>query len=149
MKFERESYSLFINKVATKENTSLCLSPDAMTLSDARTSFSSWFSQKRRHMSTSGKYKFLTKVFLSIKPLRMLLYYFVFVYGMFFPELRITLLISATFIYFAHALIFIVLKKKIGPVENYLFFPITEILLFGINFIIYFSTWLKKPTKWT
>lgn len=140
---------LFINKVASNGNTALCYGPDSFTLSEAKSSFSSWFSQKRRHMSTAVKYKSNTKLFLAIKPLRMLLYYFILVYGMLFPELRITLLISAALIYFAHAFIFIVLKKKIGPIENHLLFPLMELILFGVNFIIYFSTWLKKPTKWT
>lgn len=139
---------LFINQVATGENTTLCPIPEAMTISEAKESFSDWFAQKRRHMSTSGKYNAITKLLLGIKPLRIVLYYSFLVLGLFHEELKISFLISALILYLTQALIFIVLKKKIGPVELAALFPLTELLLFVINVLIYISIWLKKPTKW-
>jgi glycosyltransferase involved in cell wall biosynthesis len=139
---------LFINQVASGENTGLCPIPEAMTMSYSKKSFTSWFAQKRRHMSTSGKYNSWTKVLIAIKPIRILLYYSFLFLGLFQEELKISFLISASIIYLTHALIFIVLKKKIGEVEWAGIFPITELVLFIINTLIYISIWLKKPTKW-
>lgn len=140
---------LFINQASTEENTTLCPIPDAMTLSEAKEDYSSWFAQKRRHMSTSGKYKKSTKLLLSIKPARIVLYYSFLLIGMFYTELRISFLISALVIYLTHTLIFIVLKKKLGELEYASLFPLTELFLFVLNLLIYISVWLKKPTKWS
>ena len=139
---------LFINKAANRYNTALCSIPDAITFSEPKKTFKDWFHQKRRHMSTSGKYDLKTKMLISIKPLRIILFYTFLVWGMFYPELLISFLISAFILYLAHALIFIVLIKKIGRVEKCAFFPISELFLFLINSLIYISTWLKAPTKW-
>jgi cellulose synthase/poly-beta-1,6-N-acetylglucosamine synthase-like glycosyltransferase len=140
---------LFINQVATKNNTVVCATPDAITFSKARESFSSWITQKRRHMSTAVKYKLSTKVLLAIKPIRIVAYYSVLTLGLLHNDLLISFLISALILYLTHSLIFIALNKKIGQVENAAFFPIIELFLFLVNLLIYISTWLKKPTKWT
>lgn len=139
---------LFINQVANKKNTAICAIPEALTLSEPRESVLSWVAQKRRHMSTSVKYKLITKLFLMIKPVRIVLYYSVLIAGLMNPDLIISFLISAFILYLTHSLIFIVLNKKIGRVEKAAFFPIIEVFLFVVNFLIYISTWLKKPTKW-
>ena len=49
---------LFVNQVATKQNTAICFSRDSFTESVAKTSFKDWFQQKRRHVSTAKHYKF-------------------------------------------------------------------------------------------
>src|ERR1700710_2222743 len=48
---------LFINKVATKENTAIVIDPDTFTLSEPKKTFSEWFRQKTRHYTTSRYYK--------------------------------------------------------------------------------------------
>jgi glycosyltransferase involved in cell wall biosynthesis len=140
---------LFINQVSTRENTTLCPIPDAMTLSEAKETYYDWIVQKRRHMSTSGKYKNSAKLLLSIKPIRIMLFYSFLLIGLFYPELRISFLISAVVIYLTQTLIFIDLKKKLGELEYAFLFPLTELFLFIINGLIYLSIWLKKPTKWS
>ena len=140
---------LFINQAAGRDNTAICSIPEAITFSSAKESFSSWFTQKRRHMSTAEKYKLSTQLFLGIKPVRMLLYYTFLIIGLTIPELSISFLISAYIIYLTQSLIFIVLKKKLGELEHPFVFPLIELVLFLLNLLIYISIWLKKPTKWT
>lgn len=48
---------LFINETATSENTRVELHPASFTVSEPRSSWSGWFSQKKRHMSTGKMYK--------------------------------------------------------------------------------------------
>lgn len=48
---------LFINQVATAKNTVVEINSDAFTYSKAKESFSTWFKQKKRHMSTGSHYK--------------------------------------------------------------------------------------------
>ena len=48
---------LFVNEAATKSNTTICYIQDAHTVSEPKTSWKSWFIQKRRHISTATHYK--------------------------------------------------------------------------------------------
>ena len=48
---------LFINKVATKDNTAIVVDPDTFTLSEPKKTFGEWFRQKTRHYSTAKYYR--------------------------------------------------------------------------------------------
>jgi glycosyltransferase involved in cell wall biosynthesis len=60
---------LFINKVATKENTAVVIDPDAITRSVPRTTWAGWLKQKARHYTTAKyyrpKHKFLLGLYFS------------------------------------------------------------------------------------
>jgi hypothetical protein len=139
---------LFINQVAQSNNTTVCAIPDAQTYSKSKNSFRAWFTQKRRHMSTSGRYRFGTKMLISLKPIRILIYYSALICGLFIPELFYSFLVSASIIYLAHVLIFIALKNKIGKVDEFYVFPFAEIALFVVNILLYLSIWIRKPKNW-
>lgn len=57
---------LFINKVATKTNTSIVIDADAHTISDAKKTWSDWLRQKYRHYSTAKYYQTKHKVLLGL-----------------------------------------------------------------------------------
>jgi glycosyltransferase involved in cell wall biosynthesis len=139
---------LFINQIAQSDNTTICALPDAQTISKSKTSFREWFTQKRRHMSTSGRYRFGTKMLISIKSVRMLLYYSTLIYGLFIPELFNSFLISASIIYLVNVLMFLLLKNKIGKVDEFYVFPFAEIALFVVNILLYLTIWIRKPKSW-
>lgn len=48
---------MFINKVATKENTAIVIDPDTFTYSEPAADFAQWWKQKNRHYSTAKYYK--------------------------------------------------------------------------------------------
>jgi glycosyltransferase involved in cell wall biosynthesis len=58
---------LFINQVATKENVAIVIDHEAHTLSNPKTRWGDWFTQKFRHYSTAkyykGKHKFLLALY--------------------------------------------------------------------------------------
>lgn len=60
---------LFINKVATGENTAVVIDPDAITRSVPRTTWAGWLKQKARHYTTAkyyrSKHKFLLGLYFS------------------------------------------------------------------------------------
>ena len=139
---------LFINETARGKNTAICAIPNAQTVSLAKKSWMDWFIQKRRHISTSGRYRFSTKILLSLKPARLVIYYSMLIAGLFLPVLRSSFIASALIVYFAHAFIFIFLRNKIGKVQAFYLFPIIEIVLFVLNILIYLSVWINKPKNW-
>ena len=139
---------LLINEMANGKNTALCLIPEAQTVSKPKKTFGKWFRQKRRHMTTSQRYKAGTRLVISLKPLRMLLYYPALLTGLFIPALTNSFIISASIMYLAHIMMLHLLKTKIGKVDKFFVFPLTEIALFVLNILIYVSVWTKKPKNW-
>ena len=66
---------LFVNRVATKQNTAVVLSPNSYMWSPAKRTFKEWWQQKRRHLSVSPMYKGATKFRLTLEPLTRGLFY--------------------------------------------------------------------------
>ena len=66
---------LFVNHLATRENTAVVLDRNAYTWSVPKTSFKAWWQQKRRHISVSPAYKPNTKFRLALEPLTRGLFY--------------------------------------------------------------------------
>jgi glycosyltransferase involved in cell wall biosynthesis len=57
---------LFINEVATADNTAVCLDPDTFTWSKPKESWADWRIQKRRHLNVGKYYKTGNKVRLGL-----------------------------------------------------------------------------------
>ena len=70
---------LFVNNVATKHNTAVVYSRESITWSVPKTTWKSWWQQKRRHLSVSGGYKESTKQHLLREPLARGLFYGLFI----------------------------------------------------------------------
>jgi cellulose synthase/poly-beta-1,6-N-acetylglucosamine synthase-like glycosyltransferase len=66
---------LFVNHVATKNNTTVALSRESYVWSLAKTSLRTWLLQKRRHLSVSPAYRTATKFRLLFEPLTRGLFY--------------------------------------------------------------------------
>ena len=68
---------LFINEAGNKTNTTLCFRPKSFTISEPEKSFSTWFKQKRRHVSTANHYKTGHKLALGLFYVSQILFYVV------------------------------------------------------------------------
>ena len=66
---------LFINHVATKQNTAVAVNSEAYTWSLSKKTLKEWWQQKRRHLSVSPNYKSVTKFRLTLEPLTRGLFY--------------------------------------------------------------------------
>lgn len=53
---------LFMNDVANEHNTAICLNPETFMYSFPKTTWQTWYRQKRRHLSVSTYYKFQHKI---------------------------------------------------------------------------------------
>ena len=59
---------LFVNHVATPQNTAVVLSRESLVWSPSKKSFKEWWQQKRRHISVSPSYRKETKTRLAAEP---------------------------------------------------------------------------------
>lgn len=66
---------LFVNHVATKQNTAVVLNRKSYMWSLPKRTFKEWWQQKRRHVSVSPAYKESTKFRLALEPLTRALFY--------------------------------------------------------------------------
>lgn len=75
---------LFIQDRATKQNTSVIIQAASHTISHAPTTFSEWWQQKSRHLSTNRYYKASIKSELGLEPLSRQFFLFISAYLIFF-----------------------------------------------------------------
>ena len=66
---------LFVNRVATRKNTGVVVSPDSITWSLTKKTLKDWLQQKQRHLSVSPDYRLGTKIRLGLEPLTRGLFY--------------------------------------------------------------------------
>lgn len=60
---------LFVNKVATRQNTTVVCNRDSLIWSAPKQSWKEWIQQKRRHLSVSPSYRMNSKIRIGIEPL--------------------------------------------------------------------------------
>ncbi len=139
---------LFINKVAHGHNTRIEIEEASHMPSRAKSSFVSWFRQKRRHLSTGQYYSPRFKFLLGLYAMSQLLFYFLFV-----------LLISLSYAWiivlaaFALRLItqLIVLKKsadRLNEKDLLLFSPLFELIIILLNIFNAIASFFVKQHKW-
>lgn len=139
---------LFINKVATKENTVVELLPSSFTYSDPKTSLGAWIKQKRRHLTTAKHYKSSHKMMLGLGSLTQYLFFISFAALLFSSfDLRIVLAIFGLRI----ATQMVVLRKStilLKETDLLIFSLFFEILLLVFYPIIYIGNAFVKKHKW-
>lgn len=113
---------LFVNRVATKQNTAVVLSRESFTWSPAKKTFKEWWQQKRRHISVSPSYRQSTQVRLTLEPLTRGLFY---------------------------ALVLVVLIRfgwSIKGIETILQPSIHDIIMVGTALLLFFVRWILQTS---
>ena len=74
---------LFVSEVGRRHNTAIEISPQSITRSLQVDTFAQWCAQKRRHLMSSKKYRFVHKFLLALEPFsREMLYLFTIFYAL-------------------------------------------------------------------
>jgi cellulose synthase/poly-beta-1,6-N-acetylglucosamine synthase-like glycosyltransferase len=139
---------LFINRVATGNNTAIVVDPAACTLSEPKDTFSSWFLQKRRHLSTAYHYRFIHKLLLGSYSLTTLLYYLVAVMMLLMqystlPVIGLILLRIA-----GQYIVFIGCFRKLNEKDLAPFVLPFELALGSINLMAMVSNLFQRTNRW-
>ena len=139
---------LFINQIASAENTAICISKESFTESIPEKTLTDWISQKRRHVSTAKYYKFKHKLFLSIFYSSQLLFWTlaaILIGTLNFWEVVVGLVllrILIQFISLGKA------SKKLNEADLIPFFPVLEVFLISLQFFIFIKNLISKPRHW-
>ena len=139
---------LFVNENATPENTAVELDPESFTFSEAKKTFSEWFTQKKRHMSTSGHYKTGYKIVLFINYSTSLLFYLLLLALLILKfEWRILLSLYAGMILFRLPIIYSC-AKKLRETDLVWIYPILEIIHISLQPLFYIANIFSKQKTW-
>ena len=139
---------LFIQEVASKENTTILLDSDSHTSSLAEKNWKDWFSQKRRHYSTASRYKFKTKIYLIIDPLSTILFYLIPIYHVSMNRRLDVILLIFSMVFLIKSISNYKLMKKLKLLDLFYFTPFIEIFhLILIQFLYMYST-IRGKKSW-
>lgn len=136
---------LFINKVATKKNTSVVLDPEAFTYSRPKRTWKEWMIQKSRHYTTSKYYKGSHKFLLGLYSLSFFLFYPLFAASLIFYNWQFALIPFGTRLTI-QAIIWYKAMKRLNENDLFSAFIFWDLWLF-FYYIIFASALWKKPKK--
>jgi cellulose synthase/poly-beta-1,6-N-acetylglucosamine synthase-like glycosyltransferase len=140
---------LFINAAANGKNTAVIIDTKAFTLSEPKTTWSSWFQQKTRHLTTGKYYRPVHKFLLGLFSASHFLFYLFFILALFYrPYLFITLGIFGLR-FLIQAVIMYGSMRKLDEKDLFKYFWLFDILMCVYYFIfsprLFFT---PKKNKW-
>lgn len=147
-KLEFGDDDLFINRVATKKNTSIEIGHDSFTLSESKRGLGSWIIQKQRQSVVARYYKWNTKFLLRKFKLSQLLFYSLLIY---LSAVNYNnLIVFSLFGLRLFTQLFIIKKcmNILNEQRLLLISPLAEVLLMLLRIILLFTNLFTKKNKW-
>ena len=148
MKVRSGDDDLFINQSANKTNTTICYTPDSFTYSKPKTNYSSWFKQKRRHVSTAKHYKGFDRFQLGLFFLSQFLFLALAVLLLVFQYQWIIVLALIAFRYFSTWISLGYAAGKLNEKDVMYWYPFIEIFLIFTQLNVFFTNLFSKPAHW-
>jgi len=147
MKVQSGDDDLFVNQVATKNNTAICYAQDSFTYSKPKLSFKKWVKQQKQHISTTKYYKLNHRILLGSFFVFQVCFWVLSLLVFIFLDWKIPLAL----IIFRLLIQFIVLykaMKKLDEKDLIYWFPFLEIILIIFQFSIFISNSSSKIASW-
>lgn len=139
---------LFINQIASKTNTAICISKESFTESIPETTLQNWLNQKRRHIATANYYKRKHKILLTIIYATNLLFWvlaFILIATLHFWTFFIPLFLLKIIIQY---IVIGTSCKKLNEKDLLFLIPPLEIFLIGFQLAIFIKNLISKPNHW-
>lgn len=139
---------LFINQASDDKNTTICFSQESFTYSKPKTTFSEWFNQKRRHVSTAKHYKSFDRFQLGLFFMSQFLFVVLAIFLLAFQHewIIVTSLIVGRYLFSWISLGYAANKLKEKDVIYW--YPIIEIALLATHLNVFFTNMFSKPVHW-
>lgn len=139
---------LFINRVAKRDNVRVESSADSITLSEPKTTYRTWFNQKRRHITTARHYKSKHQFMLALFTTSS---YVFFLLALVLLLFRFELYVILGLLVFRYLIQFIIFKKamdKLGERDLLFLSPILELVLLFYYPSFSVGNLFGKKQKW-
>jgi glycosyltransferase involved in cell wall biosynthesis len=138
---------LFINLVATKDNTNVVIDNDAITLSEPKNTWRDWLRQKTRHYSTGKFYKGKHQFLLGVYAVTHFLFYPLFIVSFLFADWRLALIIFS-FRFISQALMFYKSMAKLNEKDLWPWWWLFDLWMFFYYLIFAPALWKKPRQNW-
>jgi biofilm PGA synthesis N-glycosyltransferase PgaC len=139
---------LFVNQNATPTNVKIEIDNNAFTYSPAKTTFSGWYRQKKRHMGVGKLYQGRHRRMLTFDALTGFVYYVLLIIAFIFnfePLLALGLLLLRLVVQLA---IYVRIFKKLNAKDLLFYLPFLDLLYyFYLNVFGLIGTFIKT-TQW-
>ena len=139
---------LFVNQVATQQNTAICFEKESFTYSEGKSTFKDWLHQKRRHILTSKYYKPTHKFLLGLFYMSQLLFWLL---AIVLIALQFQLIWVLGLILLRLIIQLIVLTKgaqKLDDGKLVFWIPFLDFFLVFSQLIIFTLNLISKPKHW-
>ena len=139
---------LFINEAATASNTTVAYHPECFTYSAPKTTYSEWFTQKRRHVSTAKLYKTFDKIQLATFYCSQFLF---FTLAILLLALQFQWIIVTALIALRYLAVWTVVGCTAGKLKEKdlkFWFPFVELSLILAQIYIFIANIFSKPVHW-
>lgn len=120
----------------------------AHTVSVPKTTWTAWFRQKRRHITTSHHYKPLIKLLLGLFYLTQIGFYTLFLTVLFFQPFSFLIIFIVLLRFIAYYYTLIPVARKLNETDLVWKAPLLECLLILMQGIIFISNLIRKPKYW-
>lgn len=139
---------LFVNQVAQADNTAICDDPMSFTYSRPKVSFTSWITQKRRHITTSSHYKKYHKFCLGLFYLTQIGFYVLTIAAIVLQQYIHIILGLFLLRFVIWYIILIRSSNKLNEKDLIGFGPLYEISLIFIQLYIFLKNIISSPKNW-
>lgn len=136
---------LFINRVATKDNTAIVIDHDAITLSSPKKTFAEWWRQKNRHFTTAKFYKPSHRFLLGLYSFTHFLFYPLLITSIIFYDWRVSLGIFLARL-ITQGIIYHKAMQKLNEKDLFAWWWLLDIWMF-VYYCIFATALWKKPKK--
>jgi cellulose synthase/poly-beta-1,6-N-acetylglucosamine synthase-like glycosyltransferase len=138
---------LFVNKAATKLNTTVVIDPDAITRSIPKTTWTSWLRQKSRHYTTAKYYKPKHKWLLGLYFATQFSFYPLLVAVIIFFDWRFALCVFGLRL-ITQAVVLHQSMKKLGEKDLWPWFILLDMWMFFYYLIFAPALWRRPKKGW-
>ncbi|WP_339634429.1 glycosyltransferase [Bizionia echini] len=139
---------LFINEIATANNTNICVTKNSFTLSNPKTTFKAWVTQKKRHVTTAEHYKVHHKIVLALFYISQLLFWLSGIVLLSFLFKWEVVLVIMALRFICQFIIVSFISKKLDEQDLLPYLPFLEFFLVVFHLTIFISNLISKPKHW-
>ncbi|MGD1844603.1 MAG: glycosyltransferase [Salibacteraceae bacterium] len=139
---------LFINEVATAKNIGVVMLEEARTESEAKATWTDWWYQKKRHLTTASHYRWQYKSALALLSLSQLIFFLSFIHLLGIESTFWLPLVVFGGRFLLQMITFSALSKRLGEKDLVWFSFLFEIVL--LLFYLMLGGWsmISKSSKW-
>ena len=135
---------LFVNETANKNNVAIEINKSSFTYTGAAKNFSTWFRQKKRHLSTSGYYRSVHKLFLGTEAISAFIFYTSLIVWLALGfDWRVAVALFS-FRFLIQLIINIKSMLKLGEKDLIILFPFIEPVLVFLSPLFFLSSFQKQ-----